>query len=324
MALLEIKDLRTYFFAGGRVHKAVDRVSLAIDAGETVALVGESGCGKSVTAASILRLVPDPPGRIVGGEIIFEGQDLLRLEPRAMRAIRGNRIGMIFQEPMTSLNPVFTIGAQIAEALLQHRPMPRGAARRRVSELLELAGMPNPARAHDEYPHRLSGGMRQRAMIAMALSCEPRLLIADEPTTALDVTTQAQILELIGSLQRRLGMAVLIITHDLGIVAQVATRVAVMYAGRKVEEAPVEELFAAPLHPYTEGLLASLPNPEQIARLGGRPPPLREIAGMVPPLDDLPQGCAFAPRCPLASDICRTHAIALHAAGSRSIACVNR
>jgi peptide/nickel transport system ATP-binding protein len=324
MPLLEIRELRTHFFVDGRVHKAVDGLSLAIEEGETVALVGESGCGKSVTAQSILRLVPDPPGRIVGGEIIFEGKNLLALDRRALRAIRGNRIGMIFQEPMTSLNPVFTVGDQITEALVEHRPMPRAAARRRVTELLERVRMPNPDRVRDEYPHRLSGGMRQRAMIAMALACEPKLLIADEPTTALDVSTQAQILALIDGLKRELGMAVLMITHDLGIVAQTARRVAVMYAGRKVEEAPVADLFARPLHPYTEGLLASLPNPERASERSGRPPSLHELPGLAPPLDDLPPGCAFASRCAIVSDQCRTGAVALRAAGARQLACVNR
>jgi ABC-type dipeptide/oligopeptide/nickel transport system ATPase component len=251
MPLLEIKDLRTWFFSEGRVLKAVDGVSLTIEEGETVALVGESGCGKSVTALSILGLVPTPPGRIVGGEILLEGRDLLRLEHRALRNVRGNRIGMIFQEPMTSLNPVFTIGNQIVEAIDEHRPVGRKAARRRAAELIDLVGLPDPHRLLGEYPHRLSGGMRQRVMIAMALACEPKLLIADEPTTALDVTTQAQILDLLSKLQQRLGMAMLIITHDLGVVARTARRVAVMYAGRKVEEAAVADLLAHPRHPYT-------------------------------------------------------------------------
>jgi peptide/nickel transport system ATP-binding protein len=320
MPLLEIKDLRTWFFSEGRVLKAVDGVSLAIAAGETVALVGESGCGKSVTALSILGLVPSPPGRIVGGEILLEGRDLLRLDHRALRAVRGNRIGMIFQEPMTSLNPVFTVGNQVVEAIEEHRPVGRKAARSRAAELLDLVGLPDPRRLLGEYPHRLSGGMRQRVMIAMALACEPKLLIADEPTTALDVTTQAQILDLLSALQQRLGMAMLIITHDLGVVARTARRVAVMYAGRKVEEAAVADLLARPRHPYTQGLLASLPDPEQ--ELDGKPGRLKEIPGMVPPLHDLPPGCAFAPRCPLACDACRSAPIELRAFDAHSVACI--
>jgi peptide/nickel transport system ATP-binding protein len=322
MALLEVRNLQTWFFSEGRVLKAVDGVSLALEEGETVALVGESGCGKSVTAVSILGLVPNPPGRIVGGEILFEGRDLLRLDHRSLRAVRGNRIGMIFQEPMTSLNPVFTIGNQIVEAIEQHRPVTRKAARRRAAELLDLVGLADPHRLLDEYPHRLSGGMRQRAMIAMALSCEPKLLIADEPTTALDVTTQAQILELLSTLQQRLRMAMLIITHDLGVVAKTARRVAVMYAGRKVEEASVADLLARPLHPYTQGLLASLPDPERELDREDKPGRLKEIPGMVPSLHDLPVGCAFAPRCPLAYEACRSAPIELRAIGARSVACI--
>jgi peptide/nickel transport system ATP-binding protein len=320
MPLLEIKDLRTSFFSDGRVLRAVDGVSLTIDAGETIALVGESGCGKSVTALSILGLVPSPPGRIVGGEILLEGRDLLRLDARSLRDVRGNRIGMIFQEPMTSLNPVLTVGNQIVEAIQQHRAVGRKAARRGAAELLDLVGLSDPHRLLDEYPHRLSGGMRQRVMIAMALSCEPGLLIADEPTTALDVTTQAQILDLLGALQKRLGMAMLFITHDLGVVARIARRVAVMYAGRKVEEAAVADLIAQPRHPYTQGLLASLPNPE--AELDAKPERLKEIPGMVPPPHDLPEGCAFAPRCPLACDDCRSAPIELRTVDARSVACI--
>ncbi len=321
MALLEIKDLQTYFFSGARVFKAVDGVSLAVGAGETVALVGESGCGKSVVALSILGLVP-PPGRIVGGEIGFEGRDLLRLDRRALLGVRGNRIGMIFQEPMTSLNPVFTIGNQIVEAIREHRDLSRAEARHRAALLLERVGLAEPERLLAEYPHRLSGGMRQRAMIAMALSCEPRLLIADEPTTALDVTTQAQILNLLVGLQRELGMAILIITHDLGVVAQIAARVAVMYAGRKVEEAATLDLFAEPLHPYTQGLIRALPNPEREAGIGGERQPLQEISGIVPPLCDLPPGCSFAPRCPVAYEACRQGPIALRVLGDRRAACI--
>jgi peptide/nickel transport system ATP-binding protein len=323
MALLEIKDLQTHFFSGARVYKAVDGVSLVVNEGETVALVGESGCGKSVTALSVLGLVPYPPGRIVGGEIWFEGRDLLRLDRRALLAVRGNRIAMIFQEPMASLNPVFTIGNQIIEAIRVHRDVSRTEARHRAAMLLGRVGLPEPDRLLAEYPHRLSGGMRQRAMIAMALSAEPRLLIADEPTTALDVTTQAQILELLASLQQELGMAILIITHDLAVVAQMAARVAVMYAGRKVEEAATPDLFARPLHPYTKGLIRALPNPAREAAIGGERQPLQEIPGIVPALCDLPPGCSFAPRCPIAVDACRQGPIALRDLGDgRLAACV--
>ena len=314
--LLQVRDLQTHFFTRGGVARAVDGVSFSVDAGETLALVGESGCGKSVTAFSLLRLVADPPGRIVGGEVLFEGRDLVRLSASEMRAVRGDRIAMIFQEPMTSLNPVFTIGDQIREAIVQHRPMPRREVWKRVIETLDLVGIPDPARCANEYPHRLSGGMRQRAMIAMALACEPRLLIADEPTTALDVTIQAQILDLIGDLKRQLGMGVLLITHDLGVVAQHAQRVAVMYAGRIVEQAPIVELFADPRHPYTRGLIASIP------KGGAEPQRLLEIAGMVPALTDMPTGCAFAPRCGHAMDRCRAEQPPLVATrGTRDLAC---
>ena len=314
--LLQVRDLQTHFFTRGGVARAVDGVSFSVDAGETLALVGESGCGKSVTAFSLLRLVADPPGRIVGGEVLFKGRDLVRLSASEMRAVRGDRIAMIFQEPMTSLNPVFTIGDQIREAIVQHRPMPRREVWKRVIETLDLVGIPDPARCANEYPHRLSGGMRQRAMIAMALACEPRLLIADEPTTALDVTIQAQILDLIGDLKRQLGMGVLLITHDLGVVAQHAQRVAVMYAGRIVEQAPIVELFADPRHPYTRGLIASIP------KGGAEPQRLLEIAGMVPALTDMPTGCAFAPRCGHAMDRCRAEQPPLVATrGTRDLAC---
>jgi oligopeptide/dipeptide ABC transporter ATP-binding protein len=316
MALLEVQDLRTHFHSRAGAARAVDGVGFSIEAGQTLALVGESGCGKSVTAFSILRLVADPPGRIVGGEIMFEGRDLLRLDEAAMRAVRGDRIAMIFQEPMTSLNPVFTIGDQIAEAVMLHRRAPRRTALERARELLEQVGIPEPGRRLREYPHRLSGGMRQRAMIAMALACEPRLLIADEPTTALDVTIQAQILDLIDELKTRTGMAVLLITHDLGVVARHSQHVAVMYAGRVVEQAPTAALFREPRHPYTRGLLGSIPAPGRAAER------LTEIPGMVPSLADMPPGCAFAPRCPLAQARCGAAAPALAASGaSRSVAC---
>ena len=280
--LLEVRDLRTHFFNRGTLAKAVDGVSFHVDAGEMLALVGESGCGKSVTAYSLLRLIADPPGKIVGGEILFEGRDLMRLSDDEMRRLRGDRIAMIFQDPMSSLNPVFTIGAQIAEAVLVHRGGTRAAALSRAVELLDLVGIPDPRRRIDEYPHRLSGGMRQRAVIAMALACEPKLLIADEPTTALDVTIQAQVLALISELKQRLGMGVIMITHDLGVVAQHAQRVAVMYAGKIVEQAAVADLFGRPLHPYTKGLLASIP------RQSMRGSRLNEIPGMVPSLLDMP------------------------------------
>ena len=276
-----------------------------------------------MTAASILRLVPSPPGRIAGGEIIFEGRDLLKLSMREMRAVRGGRIGMIFQEPMTSLNPVFTIGDQIMESIREHRGGSRAAAERRAVELLERVRIPDPRRQINEYPHRLSGGMRQRAMIAMALACDPALLIADEPTTALDVTTQAQILELLDDLKRDLGMAILLITHDLGVVAESASRVLVMYAGRGVEFAGVDDLFARPLHPYARGLMGALPRPDLPPGADGRPPPLVEIPGMVPSLAAMPDGCRFAPRCAHAREACRAAPVPLlPAANGRSIACL--
>ena len=306
MPLLTVENLQTHFRTPDGVNRAVDGVSFAVEPGETLAIVGESGCGKSVTALSLMRLVADPPGRIVGGSVRLDGTDLVRLSEAEMRQVRGNRISMIFQEPMTSLNPVMTIGRQIGEALRLHQGMSGAAAHARAVEMLALVRIPEPAQRAREYPHQLSGGMRQRAMIAMALACNPRVLIADEPTTALDVTIQAQILDLIVKLQRELGTAVLLITHDLGVVAETAERVIVMYAGHKVEEAPVGELFAHPLHPYTRGLMASIP------RLGlmrgeseAKAQRLQEIPGIVPPLHALPKGCAFAPRCPLADDRCR-------------------
>jgi len=298
-ALLEVRHLETHFTTEGGIVRAVDGVSLTIEAGQTLGMVGESGCGKSVTALSILRLVPSPPGRIVGGEILYQGKNLLDLSEAEMRHVRGNEIAMIFQEPMTSLNPVFTIGDQIGEAIRLHQRTSRRETRERAIEMLRLVEMPEPARRIDEYPHQLSGGMRQRVMIAMALSCNPKLLIADEPTTALDVTIQAQILDLLASLQSRFGMALLLITHDLGVVAEQADDVVILYAGRIVEEAPVEQIFAAPLHPYTRGLLDSLP------RIGAdRLERLRPIPGTVPPLTRLPSGCRFRDRCSWAIDDC--------------------
>jgi peptide/nickel transport system ATP-binding protein len=304
-AVLEIDNLQTYFYTRAGLVKAVDGVSFSLRRGETLAVVGESGCGKSVTALSVLRLVGEP-GRIVGGSVRLEGRDLAQLDDNAMRDVRGNQISMIFQEPMTSLNPVMTIGRQISEALRLHQHVPKGAAAARAVEMLHLVGIPEPQQRIKDYPHQLSGGMRQRAMIAMALACNPKVLIADEPTSALDVTIQAQILELIAKLQRELGTAVILITHDLGIVAENAHRVIVMYAGRKVEEAGVDALFAGPLHPYTHGLLNSIPRLAVMRRAevaaGAR---LQEIPGMVPALSNLPQGCTFAPRCAFASEICR-------------------
>jgi peptide/nickel transport system ATP-binding protein len=301
--VLDVKGLQTVFFTNSGLFRAVDDVSFTVGRGETLAIVGESGCGKSVTALSIMRLVPDPPGRIVGGTVVLEGTDLLGLDEAGMRAIRGNRISMIFQEPMMSLNPVMRIGDQITEAVHLHRKMSRKEAWKQAVEMLRLVRIPEPERRAVEYPHQLSGGMRQRAMIAMALACRPALLIADEPTTALDVTIQAQILALVLELQKELGMGLILITHDLGVVAQTAQRVIVMYAGKKVEEAGVETLFAQPRHPYTRGLMASIPTvPLPGAKSDAR---LVEIPGMVPSLTNLPAGCAFAPRCTLAIPRCR-------------------
>ncbi len=300
--VLDVKNLKTVFFTNSGLFKAVDDLSFNVKRGETLAIVGESGCGKSVTALSLMRLVPDPPGRIVGGSISLEGTDLLALDEAEMRAVRGNRISMIFQEPMTSLNPVMRIGDQIVEAVRLHRNIPAKEARNIAVEMLRLVRIPEPARRAKEYPHQLSGGMRQRAMIAMALACRPALLIADEPTTALDVTIQAQILALILDLQKELGTGLVLITHDLGVVAQTAQRVIVMYAGRKVEEASVEALFSAPKHPYTRGLMASIPS---VPAPGVTAPArLNEIPGTVPSLVRLPKGCAFAPRCKLAIKRC--------------------
>jgi peptide/nickel transport system ATP-binding protein len=304
-SVLEVQDLRTYFYTRGGLVKAVDGVSFSLRRGETLAIVGESGCGKSVTALSLMRLVADPPGRIVGGTVNLDGLDLLGLDAAAMRQIRGKEISMIFQEPMTSLNPVMTIGRQISEALLLHGAGSREGVRARTLEMLQLVGIPEPVQRLKEYPHQLSGGMRQRAMIAMALACNPRVLIADEPTSALDVTIQAQILELMANLRRQLGTAVILITHDLGVVAETAERVIVMYAGRKVEEAPVDDLFAHPLHPYTRGLMTSIPRLALMRREAAPAGRLQEIPGMVPALSNLPPGCTFAPRCAFASDICR-------------------
>jgi len=304
--LLVVDGLRTYFDLRHGVVKAVDGVSFALGAHETLAIVGESGCGKSITALSLMRLVPDPPGRIAGGSVKLDGVDLLTLSEEAMRGVRGKDVAMIFQEPMTSLNPVLTIGRQIAEVLLLHEPISRQQARETAVDLLRLTRIPEPEQRAKEYPHQLSGGMRQRAMIAMALACNPKVLIADEPTTALDVTIQAQILDIILDLQRKLGTAIILITHDLGVVAETAQRVIVMYAGRKVEEAPVDELFARPQHPYTHGLMASIPRLDLMrGEAEGASGRLQEIPGMVPALTNLPEGCVFAPRCAHAQDRCR-------------------
>jgi peptide/nickel transport system ATP-binding protein len=303
MALLTVDCLQTHFGTLDGVIRAVDGLSFHIDHGETVAIVGESGCGKSVTSMSILRLVQEPPGKIAG-RILFEDRNLLALSEVEMRAIRGKDISMIFQEPMTSLNPVLTIGRQIGEAFRLHEGLSRREARHRSIEMLALVGIPEAARRIGEYPHQLSGGMRQRVVIAMALACDPRLLIADEPTTALDVTIQAQILELMRDLKRRVGAAIMLITHDLGVVAEMAERVIVMYAGRKVEEAPVDEIFSRPMHPYTQGLLGAVPKLGSSLGLDRRTK-LTEIRGRVPSLSEKIVGCAFADRCPIATQVCR-------------------
>ncbi len=300
--LLDVRNLKTYFFTDEGVVRAVDGVDLRIDKAETLGVVGESGCGKSVTALSIMRLIPQPPGRIVDGAIRYNGANLLELPPAQMRKIRGKEISMIFQEPMTSLNPVFTAGEQIAEAIRLHEKLGRREAMEKTVEMLKLVHISNPERRVKEYPHQLSGGMRQRVMIAMALSCNPKLLIADEPTTALDVTIQAQILELLNELKAKLRMAVMLITHDMGVIAETAQRVVVMYAAKVAEEAPVVDLFKEPLHPYTQGLLRSIPRIDLAATQKRR---LETIPGVVPTIKgDVPPGCRFAPRCPHAMAVC--------------------
>ena len=308
MALLEVENLQTHFRTPDGVNRAVDGVSFQIEAGETLAVVGESGCGKSVTAMSILRLIAEPPGKIAGS-IRFQGRDLLGLSDHEMRAIRGNEISMIFQEPMTSLNPVLTVGRQIGETLRLHQGLDRWAAEARAIEMLTLVGISEPKRRVTQYPHNLSGGMRQRVMIAIALACNPKLLIADEPTTALDVTIQAQILDILQDLKKRVGAAIMLITHDLGVVAETAERVIVMYAGRKVEEAPVALLFRTPRHPYTRGLLGALP--KLGSSLTNSATRLAEIPGIVPNLKQRITGCVFADRCDSATAICRAIAPAL-------------
>lgn len=303
--LLDVRGLSTHFHSGEGTFKAVDQISFAIRRGEMLGFVGESGCGKSVTALSIMQLIPRPPGDIAGGEVIFEGQNLLAKSPSDMREIRGNDISMIFQEPMTSLNPVYTVGGQIIEGILSHEQISAAEARDRAIEMLRLVRIPSPERRVDDYPHQMSGGMRQRVMIAMALACNPKLLIADEPTTALDVTIQAQILDLIRKLREETGTAIILITHDLGVVAETVDRVVVMYAGNVVEQAPVKELFGNPQHPYTLGLMTSIP------RLDIEEVDLAAIEGVVPNPYSMPRGCKFHPRCPFADDGCREEAPAL-------------
>ena len=318
--LLEVRNLQTHFPTRAGLVRAVDGVSFHLDRGELLGLVGESGCGKSMTALSVMRLI-SPPGKIVNGEILFDGKDLLKLSDSQMREMRGDDIAMIFQDPMTSLNPVFTVGEQIAEALRLHRKLSRSEARKATIEAMHEVAIPDPARRVDDYPHQLSGGMRQRVMIAMALACNPKLLIADEPTTALDVTIQAQILELLDELRKQRELAVLLITHDLGVVAEVADRVAVMYTGRIVEESPVDELFARPKHPYTEGLLRSVPKLTSAALIKSER--LETIEGVVPKPTDLPPGCHFAPRCRHRMPRCTAEEIPLYQLeGNVEVRCV--
>ena len=298
--LLAVDDLRVHLFTNRGVVRAVDGVGFALSAGELLGIVGESGCGKTMTALSLMRLIPSPPARIVSGRIMFDGEDVVALDEPRLRALRGNAMAMIYQDPMTTLNPVFSVGEQIAEAVRLHRDASRAAAWARAVEMLELVGIPDPARCAQSYPHQLSGGMRQRAVIAMALACHPKLLIADEPTTALDVTIQAQILDLMRRLQQELGTAIILITHDLGVIADLVDTVVVMYAGKVVERAPVKQLFAAPRHPYTQGLLRSVPSLET------REHRMRTIEGTVPSAYAMPSGCRFHPRCGIARDVCRT------------------
>ncbi len=320
MALLEIKGLKTHFKTDDGWLHAVDGVDLSIDAGETVGVVGESGCGKSVTAKTVMKLIDMPPGRIVAGEVLWQGRDLVPLAPKEMQAIRAREIAIIFQEPMTSLNPVFTIGEQIGESLRLHEGLSRKAALERAVEMLRLVRIPTPERRIADYPHQFSGGMRQRVMIAIALACKPKLLIADEPTTALDVTIQAQILDLLAELKSSMGMAVMLITHAMGVVAEVAQRVVVMYAGKVVEEAPVAELFARPRHPYTQGLIRSIPRIDTAATHKVR---LEAIPGTVPKLIEPGEGCRFASRCRHVVPACLEATPALRAVGpGHKVACI--
>ncbi|HEY8050221.1 MAG TPA: ABC transporter ATP-binding protein [Ramlibacter sp.] len=320
MALLEVRGLKTWFRTDEGWLHAVDGVDLTVDSGETVCVVGESGCGKSVTAMTILKLIPMPPGRIAGGQVLWRGQNLVPLSPHAMQRIRAKEIAIVFQEPMTSLNPVYTVGEQIAEAVRLHGGFSKRSALDRAIEMLQLVHIPQPERRVSDYPHQFSGGMRQRVMIAMALSCNPQLLIADEPTTALDVTIQAQILDLLQELKERLGMAILLITHAMGVVAEMAQRVVVMYAGKVVEEAPVKELFAHPRHPYTQGLIRSIPRVDRTSEHRAR---LETIPGTVPKLIDPGEGCRFAARCRFAMDACKAATPPLReVAPGHKVACI--
>jgi peptide/nickel transport system ATP-binding protein len=320
VALLEIKGLKTHFKTDDGWLHAVDGVDIAIDAGETVCVVGESGCGKSVTAKTVMKLIDMPPGKIVAGQVLWQGRDLVPLDAREMQKIRAKDIAIVFQEPMTSLNPVYTVGEQIAESLRLHEGLGRKEALERAVEMLRLVRIPTPDKRVRDYPHQFSGGMRQRVMIAIALACNPKLLIADEPTTALDVTIQAQILDLMQELKERLGMAVMLITHAMGVVAETAQRVVVMYAGKVVEEAPVEELFARPRHPYTQGLIRSIPRIDTAATHKVR---LEAIAGTVPKLIDPPEGCRFAPRCKYATPACTVATPPLRDVGhGHKVACI--
>jgi len=318
--LLEIENLRVEFDTRDGVARVIDDLDISLDAGETLGIVGESGCGKSMTALSVMGLVPVPPGRIASGTIRLDGEDLLTAPDRRMRDVRGNEISMIFQEPMTSLNPVFSIGDQIAETVILHENKNKSEGWERAVAMLDAVGIPEAARRARDYPHQLSGGMRQRVMIAMALACQPRVLIADEPTTALDVTVQAQIFDLLVELREKTGAAIILITHDMGVIAEMTERVVVMYAGRKVEDAPVNEILANPKHPYTKGLIACVPH------LSAEPPkerpPLLEIPGVVPSLTKLGQGCPFAPRCSQAIEKCRQEMPERHVAGPQhNVAC---
>lgn len=303
MSLLNVENLKTIFYTPRGTSQAVNGISFHVNKGETLGLVGESGCGKSITALSIMRLIPSPPGKIIDGSVYFEEKDLLKITKEEMRRVRGNYISMIFQEPMTSLNPVLTVGNQISEAIMLHQRLSRRDARHKAIDTLEMVGIASPEKRIDYYPHQFSGGMRQRVMIAMALSCHPKLLIADEPTTALDVTIQAQILELMKQLQRDIGMAIIFISHNLLVIAEMSSRVAVIYAGNVVEEGDTEEIFSKPHHPYTTGLLNSLP--KMVFRDSGMPKKFAEIPGVVPNPYSLPQGCSFHPRCSFLKEICR-------------------
>jgi peptide/nickel transport system ATP-binding protein/oligopeptide transport system ATP-binding protein len=318
--LLKVSNLSTYFYTYAGITKAVDDVSFSAENGEIIGIVGESGCGKSVMARSILRIIPDPPGRIVNGEVFFGGNDLLRLSEEEMQKIRGNHISMIFQEPMTSLNPVYTVGNQLSEVFRYHQGCNQREALENSVKLLRMVGMPSPETRVKDYPFQMSGGMRQRVVIAMALACKPKILLADEPTTALDVTIQAQVLDMVRQLQEELKTSMILITHDLGVIAEIVKRVLVMYAGKFVEEAGVEELFSGPLHPYTQGLMESIPtlDSDQTRHTGK----LREIAGVVPDLSRLPAGCSFSPRCPRVMNICHTEEPQLLQAGlNHSVRC---